>query len=111
MATIMENVLCDENIDAILTVIENDVVATDASFNATMVELLISREESPLPVGLQYDLRSRVYKSKDYQVDLDDSIYSYNFIKDVITDFLGDGEKFCPTFYKAVSEGLFKELK
>ena len=47
MAT-MENVICDEDIDAILTVIENDVVATDASFNAEMVEVLISIEESPL---------------------------------------------------------------
>ena len=48
---------------------------------------------------------------KDYQVDLDDAIY-YNFIKDVITDFHGDGEKFYPTFYKAVSEELlaFKNL-
>ena len=49
---------------------------------------------------------------KYYQVDLDDAIYSYNFIKDVITDFHGDGEKFYPTFYKAVSEELlaFKNL-
>ena len=49
---------------------------------------------------------------KDYQVDLDDAIYSYNFIKYVITDFHGDGEKFYPTFYKAVSEELlaFKNL-
>ena len=151
----MENVLCDEDIDAILTVIENDVVATDSSFNAEMVEVLISIEESPLPVGLQCDLCSKVCKSKqglarhktlkhlparnlqskstinrtaesmlhplqfkrminetserlsldkcysdetrgafkDYQVDLDDAINSYNFIKDVITDFHGDGER------------------
>ena len=41
-----------------------------------------------------------------------DAIYSYDFIKDVITDFHGDGEKFYPTFYKAVSEELlaFKNL-
>ena len=58
----MENVLCYEDIDAILTVIENDVVATDASFNAEM-EVLISIEESPLPVGL-CDLCSKVCKSK-----------------------------------------------
>ena len=150
----------------VLTVIEDDAVATDASFNAEMVEILISIEESPLSVGLQCDLCSKVCKSKqglarhktlkhlparnlqsmstinrtadsmlhplqfkrminetdesvsldkcysddtrgafkDYQVDLDDVIYSYNFIKDVITDFHGDGEKFYPTFYKAVSE-------
>ena len=60
----MENVLRDEDIDAILTVIENDVVATDASFNAEMVEVLISIEESPLPVGLQCDVCSKVCKSK-----------------------------------------------
>ena len=58
MAT-MENVLCDEDIDAILTVIENDVTATDASFNAEIVEVLISIEENPLPVGLQCDLCSK----------------------------------------------------
>ena len=40
MAT-MENVLCGEDIDAILTVIENDVVTT--SFNAEMVKVLISK--------------------------------------------------------------------
>ena len=169
----MENVLCDEDIDAILTVIENDVFATDASFNADMVKVLISIEESALPIGLQCDVCSKVWKSKqglarhktlkhlparnlqsestinrtadsmphplqfkrminetderlsldkcysdetrgtfkDYQVDLDDAIY-YNFIKDVITDFHGDGEKFYPTFYKADSEELlaFKNL-
>ena len=138
----MENVLCDEDIDAILTVIENNVVVTDVSFNAEMVEVLISIEESPLSVGLQCDLCSKVCKSKrglarhktlkhlparnlqskstvnrtaesmlhplqfkrminetaerlsldkcysdethgafkDYQVDLDDAIYSYNLI-------------------------------
>ena len=48
---------------------------------------------------------------KGYQVDLDDAIY-YNFIKDVITDFNGDGEKLYPTFYKAVSVEVlvFKNL-
>ena len=60
----MENILCDEDIDAILTVIESDVVVTDASFNAEMVEVLISIEESPLPVGLHCDLCSKVCKSK-----------------------------------------------
>ena len=60
----MENVLCDEDIDAILTVIENDVVATDASFNAEMEEVLISIEESSLPERLQCDLCSKVCKSK-----------------------------------------------
>ena len=60
----MENVLCDEDIDAILTVNVNDVVATDVSFNAEMEEVLISIEESPLSVGLQCDVCSKVCKSK-----------------------------------------------
>ena len=60
----MESVLCDEDIDAILTVIESNVVATDASFNAEMVKVLISIEERFLPVGLQCDLYSKVCKSK-----------------------------------------------
>ena len=41
----------------------------------------------------------------------DEALHAYNFIRDVITDFKGDAEKFYPAFNKCVTDHLlFKDL-
>ena len=47
-----------------------------------------------------------------YSIDSDDAGVSYQFIKDCITNFKGDAEKFYPSFYKCVSSEdiVFKNL-
>lgn len=47
-----------------------------------------------------------------YKCSLDEASYTYQFVKHVIKDFDGDGEKFFPKFYDIVSSNisLFKNL-
>lgn len=47
-----------------------------------------------------------------YKCSLDDASYTYQFVRHVIKDFDGDGEKFYPKFYDLVSSDnlLFKNL-
>ena len=39
-----------------------------------------------------------------YEVSLDDSNETYQYIRDVLGEFKGNAEKFYPKFYRCVSE-------
>ena len=47
----------------------------------------------------------------NYEVTLDDTIFSYQFVRDIIGSFKGDTEKFYSSFYKCVSDVIvFRNL-
>lgn len=58
-----------------------------------------------------YSLRTR-NEFLNYNVNIDDISYTYQFVRDVIGKFKGEGEKFYPEFYKCVSgeEIVFRNL-
>ena len=58
-----------------------------------------------------YSEKSREEFVKYQSITLDDAIFSYQFIRDVILNFNGDAETFYSCFYKCVSDDIiFKNM-
>ena len=85
-------------------------VTPESKFHPLHLKGFIIKSASKLANDECYSEKTRG-EFTNYEVTLDDAIFSYQFVRDIIGSFKGDTEKFYSSFYKCVSDVIvFRNL-
>ena len=88
----------------------NNPITAESILHPLYLKKYINASALKLSADECYSESTRM-KFTNYVVNLDDANYTYHFVRNIIRDFHGDGEKFYPDFYKCVlDEIIFKNL-